>query len=235
MLSHWVGLLAGCVVTVFLMLRERYKKPVSLRVYTAVVLALLFFSCYQAWLDDHTGRVGREADMHRLEGEKVVLSQQVVALTAKLEAPPARVPGRQPAERITDAQVLTLTKSLRSESGQTVLIVYPSMGSGARDMLERWDCLRKLTAAFVRAGWTIIPKNAGRMGEDHVGFVLPRLIHPNGTIVLNPNYDVIETAFREAKIPYSSFDGIPSSVDLQEEHLREPGGGKIPIIYIGQK
>ena len=59
--SHWIGLLAGCAVTVLLGLLEKYvlKHPISLRVYSVILGSLLFFACYQAWLDQFTSAAGR--------------------------------------------------------------------------------------------------------------------------------------------------------------------------------
>jgi hypothetical protein len=59
-------LLAGCVMTVAVGLFEKYviRKALSLPVYSAMVGALLFFACFQAWQEEYTSRIGRESDLN---------------------------------------------------------------------------------------------------------------------------------------------------------------------------
>lgn len=53
--DHAITLAVGCVVTVVMSLVEKHvlKRPVSLRAEVAVLLAFIFFACFQAWRDEY--------------------------------------------------------------------------------------------------------------------------------------------------------------------------------------
>ncbi len=53
--SHTVTLAAGCIVTVVIGLLEKYvlKRPISLRSEIAILLAFVFFACFEAWRDQY--------------------------------------------------------------------------------------------------------------------------------------------------------------------------------------
>lgn len=69
-LSLQFVLLGGCVLTVLVGLLEKYffKHQLSLRGYTGIILALLFFACFQSWQQERRSRLGREVDLHKQEG-----------------------------------------------------------------------------------------------------------------------------------------------------------------------
>ena len=79
-LSFQFILLGGCVLTVLVSLYEKYvrRQEVSTRAYTLVILILAFFSCFQAWQQEHQSRIGREQDLHRQEGQTAQKSEQLV-------------------------------------------------------------------------------------------------------------------------------------------------------------
>ncbi len=53
--GHAVTLAAGCIVTVVLGIIEKrvLKRPISLRVEIGILLAFVFFACFQAWQDEY--------------------------------------------------------------------------------------------------------------------------------------------------------------------------------------
>jgi hypothetical protein len=61
---HAITLAAGCVVTVMLGLFERHilKRPVSARTEIAILLAFVFFACFQAWRDEHREAIKKQIE-----------------------------------------------------------------------------------------------------------------------------------------------------------------------------
>jgi hypothetical protein len=53
--GHAITLAAGCVVTVMLGILEKrvLKRPISLKTEIGILLAFVFFACFQAWQDEH--------------------------------------------------------------------------------------------------------------------------------------------------------------------------------------
>lgn len=53
--DHAVTLAAGCIVTVMLGIIEKriLKRPISAKVEVGILLAFVFFACFQAWRDQY--------------------------------------------------------------------------------------------------------------------------------------------------------------------------------------
>jgi hypothetical protein len=70
---HWVAIMEGSVATVLLGVYQSFilKKPISKAWYAVVLNGFLLFACFQAWEEQYTSRLGREADLResgRIQG-----------------------------------------------------------------------------------------------------------------------------------------------------------------------
>lgn len=70
LLSHWLDFLKGSAVVVVWGLIEKFsKRQIHVKWYAIFLTVLAFFSCFQAWLDQHTSAEGRLVENAKLRGE----------------------------------------------------------------------------------------------------------------------------------------------------------------------
>lgn len=76
-LSHWIVLMTGSIVTVIVGFIERYRrKQVSWKFYGAVVFVLVFCASFLAWQDKHKAFLQSEDRVRTLTEEKKKLSEE---------------------------------------------------------------------------------------------------------------------------------------------------------------
>jgi hypothetical protein len=72
--NHIFTLAAGCAVTVLIGLFEKYilKRPISVKIEVIVLLAFLFFACFQAWRDEYDRATTEQTELHRLKAPNLI-------------------------------------------------------------------------------------------------------------------------------------------------------------------
>ena len=80
--SHWLDFLKGSGILVALGLFERFvlKRELHFKWYAVFLVALAFFSCFQAWLDQHSSAEARLSEVIRLKESAAGKDHEISAL-----------------------------------------------------------------------------------------------------------------------------------------------------------
>lgn len=100
--DHWQALVTGGLLAVFMMLVERArKKPLSWKVFAAIMAVALLWSCFAAWRDEHAELANLSAQ-ERSETE--IVKKEIGGLKGDLKA--AQASNAEKDKRLGDLQFL---------------------------------------------------------------------------------------------------------------------------------